>query len=200
MNTTIFSNAVLNTRKLASKAIATQNRIPNNVRFAFDAIMQVICKREWYGACHATAAMLFMVLESEGYKPHLHLGQCKADKFFDHSWVTLAGEIYDAAIAFDLADKQYVGPTFAGFDLDTKQKTTMLYGNSELPFDDITITPATVSLTAYMDGNEVMWSILQSVYERVGIPYKKDALWEKYSTVKREIEPPIWTVSDLEVR
>lgn len=193
MNTNIFSNSILNTRKLSSKAIAAEKGIPNKVRFAYDAIMQVICKNQWYGACHATSAMLFIALESEGYSPHLHLGQSKADKFFDHSWVTLDGEIYDTAIAFDLANKQYVGPTFAGIDLDTKSPTTMLYGNSDLPFDETTHLPATGVITEYMDGNPKLWELLRWVYERVGIPFDKELLWNKYSSVKWEIEPAIWT-------
>jgi hypothetical protein len=198
MNESFFSDSSLFSRKQTSKTIARQMQIPNNVRFAFDAILQTIYKNKWYGSCHATSAMLFIVLETEGYAPHLHLGQCRTDKYFDHSWVTLDNQIYDAAIAFDLADKQYVGPTFAGIDLDTKQETTLQYGNSSLPFDDQTLFIATSSITTYLDGKSTIWRFLQNVFERVSVPFDEVALKEKYRTVKWIIEPVKWEVTNLD--
>ena len=192
MNESIFSDSSLFSRKQTSKIIARQMHIPNNVRFAFDAILQTIYKYKWYGSCHATSAMLFIALEAEGYIPHLHLGQCKVDKFFDHSWVTLDNQIYDAAIAFDLSDMQYVGPTFAGIDLDTKLETTLQYGNSSLPFDNETLIAVESSITEYMNGNSTIWLFLQNVFDRVGIPFDEATLKEKYRTVKWEIEPVKW--------
>lgn len=199
MDTSVFSKSRFDSLKMASKNVAGQRGVSNDVRFAFDAIMQVICKRQWYGACHATSAMLFMALKEKGHTPRLHLGQCKGDRFFDHSWVTIDGKIYDAAIAFNLAEKQYGGPVFDGIDLDTLADATMLYGNSSLPFDVETQIPAKVSISEYMDGGDVMWQLLHIIFDRVGIPFEESSIREKYLAARWEIEPVKWVVEGVGV-
>ncbi len=195
MEESIFTKSSLDRRKLASKSIAVENSVPNGVRYAFDAVLQIIYKKQWYGACHATSAMLFIALTEQGFEPCLHLGQGKADKFFDHSWVTLDGKIYDAAIAFNLADKQYGGPVFCGIDLDTRGEAAMLYGNSDLPFDEQTVGIKNASISEYMDGSGFMWPLLCDVFKRVGIPYNEAVLREKYKNVGWEVEPVRWATA-----
>ena len=60
-------------------------------------------RKQWWGACHASCAALYVCLSELGYKPKLCIGEVLGQGlYFDHSWVSLDDKMIDLAISMTL--------------------------------------------------------------------------------------------------
>lgn len=184
-------NSLLYTKHdLALKNVAAQFNYTNSMRFPYSALMRYVSTKDWAGACHATASLLYIMLQESGYNAHLVLGQGKIrHQYFDHSWVTVDDRIFDIAIAFPLNGASYSGPVFAGVDLDSGEPPLVDYGAPMVPFDGMSEVLKTTSVSDYLSNNPAldMWEILNSLCSRARIPFYKDVLCGKYQTKHWEI-------------
>ena len=59
------------------------------------ALADILCnlnsymhKKQWWGACHASCAALYVALCEAGYQPKLCIGEMLGEGlYFDHSWI-----------------------------------------------------------------------------------------------------------------
>ena len=60
-------------------------------------------RKQWWGACHATCAALYVCLTEIGYTPDLCIGEVLGQGlYFDHSWISLDDKMIDLAISMTL--------------------------------------------------------------------------------------------------
>lgn len=60
-------------------------------------------RKQWWGACHASCAALYVCLSELGYKPKLCIGEVLGQGlYFDHSWISLEDKMIDLAISMTM--------------------------------------------------------------------------------------------------
>lgn len=60
-------------------------------------------RKQWWGACHASCAALYVCLSELGYKPKLCIGEVLGQGlYFDHSWISLDDKMIDLAISMTM--------------------------------------------------------------------------------------------------
>ena len=60
-------------------------------------------RKQWWDACHASCAALYVCLSEIGYKPKLCIGEVLGQGlYFDHSWINLDDKMIDLAISMTL--------------------------------------------------------------------------------------------------
>jgi hypothetical protein len=65
----------------------------------FFNVLAYIDENDWQGACHATTAILFVLLREQGIAATPYVGEVsKAPIVFDHSWIEVDSEVCDAAV------------------------------------------------------------------------------------------------------
>ncbi len=66
-------------------------------------LLSYMKEKQWIGACHATAAVMYVALSEIGYKPILCMGEVLSDSLcFDHSWIEVDEKIVDLACSMTL--------------------------------------------------------------------------------------------------
>ncbi|GMA65750.1 hypothetical protein GCM10025859_63650 [Alicyclobacillus fastidiosus] len=136
----------------------------------------------WEGACHSTTGILYVLLREQGI-PNVKrvLSEVKHPLeidgrtiYFDHSWITINGGVYDLAIYKSLDHRLSWAPTINGFDIQTKQPTDLEYGvTSPIPADPGAVFVGSMSFVEYMDGflghPDGLWGYVQIIGEKLGI-------------------------------
>ena len=173
------------------------------IRFAVDTsgyddrIADALCnlygymqKKQWWGACHASSAVLYVAFSELGYNPKLCIGEVLGQNlYFDHSWIELDGEIIDLAISMTLLDGASVSdPVLFGKNIRTGMKPDLQYGFSGRGIENEALIAAKLPFIEYMDAfpdeEYGLWSIVEEVLEKqVNI----NTLKNKYKNTKRLI-------------
>ena len=94
----MMRNRITHFKQIAEEKLPST---PENDKIAktFFEILKFIHKNNWEGACHATSAILYILLKEQGIDATLYIGECQQGSFvFDHSWVEVSSEVVDAAI------------------------------------------------------------------------------------------------------
>lgn len=170
-----------------------QQRIQNGKRLfqAYGSLLKFISIEDWTGACHSSSAVLYVVLSEMGFTPELLIGEVRAPAgMFDHSWIAVDGQIFDAAAGFPGEDGFDVGgPVFASIDLRTQQPTQNIYGvKSEGGLDEIGRFVASVNLVEYVAGmpqGPTVWDIAKVIGANCGLKLKPSDLRRRYGKITR---------------
>lgn len=95
-----------------------------------DSLYKFMIQKQWYGACHATTAMMFAFAKKIGIEATPCIGECEQVGYppFDHSWLLIDGKIYDLAIAMPFEQSMVKGPVFASIDSRANALIDMKYG------------------------------------------------------------------------
>lgn len=177
------------------KEIVNKNGYGEDMADVILNLYDYIMEKTWYGACHASTAVLYVALKEMGYNVALKIGECqhKSDKPFDHSWIELDDKIIDLAIFLPFTQNvgMYGGPVVCGLDVISLKPSEVTYGvNTGLPFFGETEMAINTTLSDYMDRfpNELngLWTVLEKVYPYDGELVISD-LRNKYKTIKREL-------------
>lgn len=155
----------------------------------FDYMM----KNSFLGGCHVLSSVLYVALCELGLKPKLYIGECiKQGKLpFDHSWISLGGEIIDLAVYMPLDGKinEMSGPVVLGTDVVTMKKTELSYGaNTGLPMSAETEMVMNTSFSAYMSGypreRNGAWTVVKNILSLGGSSDVQE-LAKKYDDTQR---------------
>lgn len=164
-----------------------------------DELAEVLCKlmqymkeKQWIGACHATAAVLYVVLSEMGYDTEICVGEVGARSMpFDHSWVIVDKKIIDLACYMTLLGNgiPISNPVVLDTDVVTKQKTDLVYGiETGLGLDQQTNIMLQIPFTKYLDefpGEDGgLWTVIQKISKQ-----RSDisTLRNKYMEIQRRI-------------
>ena len=144
--------------------IVKMNKYSEETGNVIARLFNLMVANELRGFCHASASVLFVCFTELGFNPELFIGEANIEnKYFDHSWICLNDKIIDLAVALPLDYSDAVGPVILDYDLYTKDKTAVKYGNkSGFEYDDITKNIINFNFVEYMDN----------------APFSENGLWE----------------------
>lgn len=94
----------------------------------FKEVQKFMIRKKWYGACHATTAVLYAICKVLDIECTPCIGEVFYKMFFDHSWLVIDNAIYDLAITMPFEDACATGPIFKDIDLATGKKAVLQYG------------------------------------------------------------------------
>ena len=127
---------------------------PSIVRTCF-VVLRFLHLNGWYGACHASTAVLHVLLHAQGIPSVPCMGEARiAHHLFDHSWLEIGGTPFDMAITLPLPQgTKPVPPVVCGLDMETGGPTAVEYGiRSGFPADPPTVLIQSVPFVEYIDG------------------------------------------------
>jgi hypothetical protein len=140
----------------------------------FLAITSHVLDTGWGGACHAVAALTYILFAEAGATAALCMGEAAFENGvnFDHSWVEVDADVFDAAI---LGTHGGYGapPTFRSRDLETLAMPSVRYGvTTGQPPDDaaatVLATPFLRFMSRYPGHPEGLWGVARLVAQRCG--------------------------------
>ena len=145
-------------------------------------------RKQWWGACHATCAALYVSLSELGYTPNLCIGEVLGQGlYFDHSWITLDGMITDLAINMTLlGGAPASGVIVFGKDIKTGLPPVLDYGVPGRGIEDqakyVMELPFVQYMDSFPDEKDGLWGVVQELLnENIDIP----SLRERYKDTKR---------------
>lgn len=173
--------------------MSDNNSSEGNLATAFSNLVSFIVNSDRKGACHDTSAIFYILSSELGFDPKLYIGEVRepfSGAYFDHSWVEIDGNIYDAAIAYPLYGGVKVsGSIFNSIDQDTGEETDLEFGfNSESGLDFIAYQVSQQTLDEYETvTNSGIWEISSALGENLGLDLDEYLLSLKYGNVMRQI-------------
>lgn len=183
----------LSTKKWKSASQGMMIKNPDGFKTVktFNGILDFIHNKDWQGACHSSSAIFSTLMAAQGVSSTLCLGEvAQGIAYFDHSWVEINSEVFDAAVSISLMKGVYFPPVFRGFDLSTKAETTLEYGKSSgRGYDEHASWIRKIPVATYMDDFPdhpdglfgIAKDIAKTINLRVSLP-----------TLKKHAETLIW--------
>lgn len=162
----------------------------------FFGLLAYIEDNQWMGACHASSSVLYVILRETNLPANIYIGQVKYDdeeKYFDHSWVEIDDEIYDAAVLLSLQGNMTYPPVIRGFDVETLEKNKAVYGCISLcDFDPASKQILQISITEYMNHfpglANGLWDLVLRLGQATGLLLEIPVLQKKYSDVMWQLK------------
>lgn len=148
------------------------------------ALLDYVTREGFRGACHATTAILHVLLRHQGVAGRLVTGELRRGQIvFNHSWYELDRRIYDIAVALPLEETLDGAPVFAGIDLVTLGHPYWTYGfNSGLADDPEVWVIKQQSFVEFMDNaphhRNGLWHIVQKIGQRLKLKLSLNRLRE----------------------
>lgn len=161
-------------------------KIDYKVRETFFAILRFIHMNDWQGACHASSALLYILLREQKYNADLFIGEAGVNSVaFDHSWIEIDGKVYDAAISNTLIKEIRIAPVMANIDLSTGNKCEITYGiNSSQGYDSHAQAISKVPFSYYMDNfpehPKGLWGLAKDMGKGIGVSINLGKVKTKY--------------------
>jgi hypothetical protein len=171
------------------KASAQKLRDSNPKSFminkSFCGVLDFIHANDCQGTCRQSSAVLYFLLAAQGIEATLCRGEASIDKlYFDHSWLEIDGNIYDAAISKTLINSLCFPPVFRGIDLSTNEPTRLKFGTlSGLDHDESVRWIRSISVAEYMNlyphHPDGLYGIVKLVGKSVGVHLSVTGLRKK---------------------
>lgn len=145
--------------------------------------------KQWWGACHATASVLYVILKEIGFNPVICIGEVEgADCLFDHSWIELDGKKIDLAVSMTLANGMAVSaPVILDVNIENHQKSKIKYGIKGRGLDKealfISQCPFDLYMDMFPDDRKGLWGIVENILGKE----IDSGIKEKYKNVNRKI-------------
>ncbi|SDC76280.1 MULTISPECIES: YecA family protein [Halobacteroidaceae] len=156
----------------------------------FFNVLDIIDRRDWKGACHATCAVLYVLFSEIGLKPTLCLGEVKYSNIvFDHSWIEISNNVYDAAIFKTIHGDMLFSPIINGVSVDTKQPPKAEYGivsgqAISAYAKKIKNTSFEKYMSNYPERKNGLWDFVKIIAKKISLDVNIQELKSKYSNVK----------------
>jgi hypothetical protein len=110
-------------------SITAKDDAQRHTKRVFNATLKYVAQNEWQGACHATSAIMALLLNARQVPAVPCLGECSVDEYyFDHSWIDIDGLVYDVAIAVPLIPSLQHPPVYSGRPVGLVSPTQIHYG------------------------------------------------------------------------
>ncbi|MCR4704053.1 MAG: SEC-C domain-containing protein [Saccharofermentans sp.] len=145
-------------------------------------------KKQWWGACHATASALYVCLSEIGYAPELCIGEVLGKGlYFDHSWINVDDKIIDLAISMTLLGGAPASEVIVlGKEIKTGLPPILDYGVPGRGIEDQARFVMEIPFVQYMDNfpdeKDGLWGVVREV---LNTDTDILSLREKYKETKR---------------
>lgn len=169
--------------------IAKKREIDKKILHVFNTVLDFVDKEDWKGACHATSAIMYVLLTELGIKVTPFIGEIKMDKdYTDHSWIKVNDEIYDVAIYKPLEKMYSFGPVFGGIDLNTEVNTKVEYGVKFSGLDYIAKHISQISIGEYLENDPKyingLWTLIEKFVKEEELEIEiNEATFSKYRDI-----------------
>lgn len=157
------------------------------VKKIFFGTLKYIHKNDWIGACHATSAVMYLILKEQGIDVDLYIGEVsRGNIIFDHSWLEYNSLPIDAAISNTLIHNIKLPPVLCGVELDTGTLTESTYSfqSGEGLGQEMMFYSAN-TLGFYLDGfpkhPKGLWGIASVLARGLNLRFSINKAKEKYS-------------------
>lgn len=148
--------------------------------------LDYVDKNDWGGACHATSAVLYVLLSELGFEPILCVGEAKYEQgFFDHSWIEIDGRVFDVAVYLSMEFSKVSPPVINGYNIDTLQPSNIEYGVSGYGLDRDANRLFQVSFNQYMNDFPNfpggLWGVVNHLALKMSLKFNIPQLKRKYT-------------------
>lgn len=184
-------NSTIAQWKLMVEAAMAKVPTPFWVCKVFSVLLKYIHEEDWKGACHASCTVFYSLLAVKNISTEICIGEVSHGAvFFDHSWIEIDGQIYDAAVSNSLTDLNFP-PVFGGIDLSTGSKPLLRYGTpSGEGYDEIARAIHGISVSEYMsrfpDHPQGLFGLTKLIGKKAGIQVSINA-------VQKIASKAVWT-------
>lgn len=118
---------------------------------AFIYVTSFALRMQWYGACHATTAVMFCIAKRLGIGATPCIGEADKDGIvFDHSWLEIEGKVFDIAILLPFKMSMSTGQIYNGIDMKTGLGPDIEYGVSFQGLDEQAAYAFSMNLYEYL--------------------------------------------------
>lgn len=152
------------------------------------AMLEIIKRKNWTGACHATSALMYIIYRECGVDVELCAGETKFGDFvFDHSWLEIDNKVYDMAIYAPLNNLvKASAPVVAGVNVQSLNLTQGRYGIYFEGLGGIGSFVINASIVDYFDSapDNMMWDMLRELANKANVTLDFNEVRTKYSSVK----------------
>lgn len=165
----------------------------NEILKTFFSVVDYYKKHPNPGACHLISSIFYVLLKEQNIENELCLGEVKnGDKYFDHSWIEINGEVFDIAIQHTL-DGSENSLVYAGHELLTGEKHSRIYGiSSPVGFDMeakmVKDTPFVTYMNGYPQFKDGAWKIVKDISKELRLKLDIDVLKDKYKDTTRVLK------------
>lgn len=184
---------LVKSNRMVASELPFNHEQKNVISQTYFAVMDYYKKYPNPGACHLVSSILYVLLKEQGVENDLCIGEVKInDKYADHSWIEINGEIFDIAIQLGL-DGSINSPIYSGFKLTDSTKTEMIYGStSPVGLDNeakqVLATPFVVYMDSYPQFNQGAWRIVKDIGRELKLKVDIPKLREKYKETNRTLK------------
>lgn len=166
-----------------------------DIRAAVLALLELLYKSGWIGACHTIAAYQYVIFKEMGLAPELKAGKViypviregyPVLKTFDHSWVEVDGKIHDLTIWRGLTGEFLSPPIIHDVELLEGKVHAGVYNSGNTNYLDGLKTLATYDMEEYFDSSpdENLWEVLDGVGTGLGITLDERYVRGTYGATK----------------
>ena len=138
-------------------------------------VLSYIRENDWQGACHATTAIMYILLREQGLEAVPCLGEVSRGSIvFDHSWIEVDSKVLDAAVSNSLIHGISFPPVFLDSNLLSGDRSDLIYGTDKgRGLDAQAKAIADIPIGAYMDAfprhPEGLWGVAKLIGKRQGL-------------------------------
>ncbi len=156
------------------------------IKKTFLNVLGYIHNQDWMGACHATTAILYVLLKEQEYEVNACIGEVSNPPIiFDHSWIEYEGKIIDASISNTLIQWLKFPPVFLSIDLVSEKETEFEYGcSSGGGIDPTADAISRMTIGAYMDNfpghPQGLWGIAKQLAKKQSLHFNIAKAKSKY--------------------
>jgi len=161
------------------------------IKNIFEAHLKYIQDKKLLGACHLISASIYMLLKESNINSTLCIGAVRSqdNRFFDHSWIEIDGDIYDATLDMPLKNGSLFPLVFASINLYTKLKTDLEYGfECKEGFEKDTERVLNCNLAEYSELSYInLWNLIKDVGKIIDLEINPNRFKERYGNIKRTL-------------
>ncbi len=156
----------------------------------FFEMLKFVDEESYRGACHATSSVLYVLLSELKMEPTICIGELGREGIcFDHSWIEIAGKVFDVAVALPDDSKFGSPPVFMSRNLENLGEPYWQYGiTSGIGDDPFVDLIKAGSFADYMDNapfhKNGLWHFVQKFGRRCGLAINLNQTRQRYANVK----------------
>lgn len=151
-------------------------------------LLNFIDKTQWEGACHATSAIMYIILSEANIDVIPCVGEVGIENTktaFDHSWVEIDNAIYDVAIYLPLGGLKVHPPVLRNLNIDNIGTVSIEYGCKTVKgIDGIAEYVLNAPIVEYMTlapiSQNGLWEITKEIGSKLNMTIDVKLIKNKY--------------------
>ena len=157
----------------------------------FKDLHKFMMRKKWYGACHATTAVMYAICRVLDIECVPCIGEVYYKTFFDHSWLLINNNIFDLAITMPFEMSFSNGPIFNSINLSSGEEKTIKYGVIYSGLDEQATIVYSMSIYSYLY-NSPSINLIQLIIDIL----KQNGVFVTRSRLEKIMGDDVWKYVD----